>query len=276
MTPGPSRLSVPLMAVRLVATDLDGTLLGPGGVLSARTIAAVRAVHEAGIVVVAATGRSHHTALPRVAPAEVVRYLVCSNGASLYDCVAGAVVDRHVIAPTSLPLLVEVVRRELGDACFGWEQAEGFGWESAFVSIRPVIDKMRAKIVPRFDAPWPDEVTKVFIGHGELSRDRLLAALTPHMVDGLVATCSGASFVEVTGAGVDKAFGVARLCARLGITADEVVAVGDHLNDLAMLRWAGRGVAMDGAHPAVLAETTERAPSCAEDGVACLLEALVA
>jgi hypothetical protein len=263
------------MAIRLVATDLDGTLLGPDGVLSARTVAAVRAAHAAGVTVVAATGRSHHTALPRVAPAEVVRYLVCSNGASLYDCTAGAVIDCHPIAPASLSALVDGVRRELVDACFGWEESDGFGWESAFHSVRPDVEQHRATVVPRLGAPWPDGVNKLFVAHGELQREHLLDAVTPLLVDGLVATCSGARFVEVTGAGVDKAFGVARLCARLGIVPDEVLAIGDHLNDLAMLRWAGRGVVMASAHPAVLAEAAEIAPSNTDDGVACVLEALL-
>jgi Cof subfamily protein (haloacid dehalogenase superfamily) len=263
------------MAIRLVATDLDGTLLGPDGALSARTVAAVRAAHAAGITVVAATGRSHHTALSRVAPAEVVRYLVCSNGASLYDCAAGAVVDSHPIASASLPQLIAVLRRELTDTCFGWEAADGFGWESAFHSIRPDVELHRETVVPRLDAPWPDGVSKLYVGHSELQREHLLDAVTPLLVDGLVATCSGARFIEVTGSGVDKAFGVARLCARLGIGADEVLAIGDHLNDLAMLRWAGRGVVMASAHPAVLAEAVEIAPGNAEDGVATVLESLL-
>jgi hypothetical protein len=262
------------MAIRLVATDLDGTLLGPDGALSARTVAAVRAVHAAGITVVAATGRSHHTALPRVAPAGVVRYLVCSNGASLYDCSAGSVLDSHPIAPASLPPLIAVLRRELADACFGWEEAGGFGWEAAFHAIRPDVELQRETVVPRLDSPWPD-VHKLFVAHSELQREHLLDAVTPLLVDGLVATCSGARFVEVTGAGVDKAFGVARLCARLGIGPDEVLAIGDHLNDLAMLRWAGRGVVMASAHPAVLAEAAEIAPGNADDGVATVLESLL-
>lgn len=263
------------MTIRLVATDLDGTLLGPDDRLSARTVAAVRAAHEAGITVVAATGRSYHTALPRVAAAEAVRYVICSNGASLYDRFAGAVVARHPIAERSLPQVVEVLRRELGDTCFGWEEPERFGWESDFLHLRPEVEGTPASVVPRFLAPWPAAVTKLYVGHRELHRDRLLTAVTPHLIDGLVATCSGARFVEVTGAGVDKAFGLAGLCARLGIAPDEVLAIGDHLNDVAMLRWAGRGVAMGGAHPAVLAAAGEEAPGCADDGVACVLESLL-
>ena len=267
--------SVPAMPVRLVASDLDGTLLGPDGRMSPRTVAAVRAACEAGIVVVAATGRSHHTALPRVAAAEVLRYLVCSNGASLYDVQAGALIERHPIARAALPLVVDVLRNKLADASFGWEVHDGFGWESAFLEIRPDVETALASIVPRLGSPWPDGVTKLFVGHGELQRDHLLDAVTPHLVDGLVATCSGARFVEITGAGVDKAFGVARLCARLGIAADEVLAIGDHLNDVAMLRWAGRGVAMGGGHPVAVAAADELAPSSAEDGAASVLESLV-
>jgi hydroxymethylpyrimidine pyrophosphatase-like HAD family hydrolase len=100
--------------------------------------------------------------------------------------------------------------------------------------------------------------------------------VAPLLCNRLVVSCSGASFVEITGAGVDKAFGVARLCARLGIDRGEVVALGDHLNDVALLRWAGRSVAMGGAHPAALAAAGEVTASCADDGAAAVLESVIA
>jgi len=91
----------------------------------------------------------------------------------------------------------------------------------------------------------------------------------------VVATHSGAPFVELSAAGVDKAFALAELCRALGIGPGEVVAFGDMPNDLPMLAWAGRGVAVADAHPRVLAAADEVAGPSAEDGVAAALERLV-
>jgi hydroxymethylpyrimidine pyrophosphatase-like HAD family hydrolase len=261
--------------VRLVACDLDGTLFGPGGRPTPRTLAALAAADAAGVAVVPATGRSHYTALPRLAGAAGLRWLVCSNGAILYDRVEDRIVDRHPVGADALPALVAAVRAGLPGAGFGWEGLDGFGYETGFLDMGPPADVTAGEVLDALGPPWP-AVTKLFVGHRDVVREDLLALVTPLMVDGLVVTCSGAGFVEVTGAGVDKAFGVARVCERLGIDRGEVLAIGDHLNDVALLRWAGRSVAMADGHPAALAAAAEVTPGCAEDGAALVLERVLA
>jgi hydroxymethylpyrimidine pyrophosphatase-like HAD family hydrolase len=88
-------------------------------------------------------------------------------------------------------------------------------------------------------------------------------------------TVSGGPFVEVMAAGVTKALALAALCDERGIDAADVVAVGDHTNDLPMLRWAGRAVAMGNAHPSVLAEIHEHTASNVDDGLAMVIEGLL-
>jgi hydroxymethylpyrimidine pyrophosphatase-like HAD family hydrolase len=80
--------------------------------------------------------------------------------------------------------------------------------------------------------------------------------------------------VEISAAGVTKAAGLAWYCERAGVTAEEVVAFGDMPNDVPMLTWAGRGVAVANAHPAVLAIADEVTSANTEDGVAAYLEKL--
>jgi Cof subfamily protein (haloacid dehalogenase superfamily) len=262
-------------AVRLVATDLDGTLLGPSAELSPRTVAAIRQAHAAGIILVAATGRSHVDARDRLGAAGTVRWLVCSNGAVLYDRDAGAVVDRHDMDASTVPAAVDAIRAGFPEVCFAWESARGFGCEAGFLVIAPSRTGGRGEVADRFGPPYPDGVSKLMVAHPDLRRDALLSALRPVLVDGLVASASSVPFVDIAPPGVDKAFGVARLCERLGIHRDEVAALGDHMNDLALLRWAGRSVAMGDAHPAVLAAAREVTATCEEDGAAIWLEALV-
>jgi hydroxymethylpyrimidine pyrophosphatase-like HAD family hydrolase len=261
----------------VVATDLDGTLLGPDGRLSPRTLAALGAAAEAGITVVVATGRSFRTAVPKVAASPALRHLVCSNGAVLYDRATATVVEHHPLAPAAVHAALAALRTGLAGVRFGWESPAGWAWEAAFVDSRPVIDDETdtGSVVATLGPPFPS-VTKLFAGHPELVRDDLLAAVAPLVADGLVVSCSGARFVEITGAGVDKAFGVARMCARLGVDRRQVVAIGDHLNDVALLGWAGRSVAMAGGHPAALAAAGEVTGSCADDGAAATLESLIA
>lgn len=269
--------------VRLIASDLDGTLLDAGGRLSDRTIAAVRAADEAGVAVVAATGRSHRTAGPRLAPAGVIRTAVCSNGASVYDVGADRVVRHRSIDDALVPALLDAVRAAHPEASFGWETPDGFGWEHAFVDVAPVhvrdslLDGRRAdELHDSIDDVGPVRLTKLLVGHPELRSNDWLDALEPVMPGGVLASTSGAAFVEVTGEGVHKASTLAMVCAELGIDRGEVLAFGDQVNDVAMLEWAGRAFAPANAHPDVRAEVDEVVGHHAEDGVAVAIEALVA
>ena len=81
---------------------------------------------------------------------------------------------------------------------------------------------------------------------------------------------------RVGGLGIDKASGLDALCRQVGVGRHEVMAFGDQLNDLSMLRWAGRGVAMANAHPRVLSAVAERTTSNVDDGVAAVIETLLA
>lgn len=256
---------------RLVATDLDGTLLGPDSRLSARTIDALRRTHGAGTLLVAATGRSHRTALPLVAPAGVFAHAVCSNGAVAVDVASGVIVDATAIDDRLVEAVAGLITASLPDAGLAWENHEGFGLDGTFAVLRPDT----AAIVAATGAVSMQGVVKVMVAHPELTHDALLDALRSILDSEVTVETSGAGFVEITAAGVDKAFGLARLCDRLGVQADEVLAFGDQPNDQAMLGWAGRGVAMANAHPRVLAVANEVAGHHADDGVAEALEALL-
>jgi len=94
-------------------------------------------------------------------------------------------------------------------------------------------------------------------------------------LDGFAVTHSGAPFAEVLAEGVNKAWGVARLCDRLGIERSEVLAFGDAPNDAELLAWAGHGVAMANAHPEAREAADELTVSNQQDGVAVVLERLL-
>ncbi len=263
--------------MRLVASDLDGTLLGPESRLTGATIDALRRAHDAGIAIVAATGRSHLSAARLIAPAGVIDWAVCSNGATRFSTVDDRVDQHFAIAPDTLASLFDTILAALPGAAFAWERPSGVAWDAAFVALQPPVDEMRRPDAGPPVAPgdWPTDAIKVLVVHPDYARMELLAALEECLPEGVTPSCSGAPFVELTGPGVDKAFGLRRLCEQLGVAANEVIAFGDQQNDLAMLRWAGTGVAVANAHEVVHTVADATTASNADDGVAAYLHRLL-
>lgn len=273
MTPG---------SIRLIASDLDGTLLGEDGWLTDRTVAVLRAADAAGIEVVAATGRSHRTAVPRLEGAGVVRTAICSNGATVFDLEDDRAVLQRLMVDEVVGRVLEALRAAHPEASFGWETPDGFGWEEAFVTSAPpdvqrgLRDGSRADEIHRsIDDVAPAGLTKLLVGHPTLRRNEWLAALVPVLPDQVVASTSGAGFVEITGEGVDKASTLALHCAERGVDRSEVLAFGDQANDVSMLAWAGRSVAVANAHEEAQVAADEVIGHHADDAVADVIEALL-
>jgi Cof subfamily protein (haloacid dehalogenase superfamily) len=263
---------VPQVPFRLVATDLDGTLLLPDGTVSARTQTALAAVEARGVAVVFVTGR----------PIRWMRDLwehvgdhglaVCSNGAVVYD------VAQHAVR-TSHPIPVDVgreVTHRLGEAVpgttFAAERTTGFAKEPAFMERYALPEDVQVLPV---DELVDDATVKLLARHEELDPQQFWVE-AEKAVGHLVTTTwsSVGALVEISAAGVTKASMLARLCDELGIGPEEVVAFGDMPNDLPMLEWAGTSYAMANAHHSVLDRAERIAPSNEDDGVAATLEAL--
>ena len=269
---------------RLVASDLDGTLLapGPGLAVSPRVRSALRAVQDAGNVVVLVTARNWRSVLEIAELAGVGGLAVCSNGAVVYDLDARVVHRSHAADVQIVRAFVDRCRASLDPAvCFGWETSHGAYRDESY--HRAATDaassfphhRSYAHAIEVAEAIADDhEVTKLLVRLPGSAPEELLDSLLEVIGDGLTATISGGDFVEVMAAGITKAHAVEALCTELGIDASEVVAVADQPNDLPMLTWAGRGVAMANAHPAVLDVVAERTTSNAEDGLAVVLESL--
>ncbi|MEZ5379383.1 MAG: HAD-IIB family hydrolase [Acidimicrobiales bacterium] len=255
----------------MVASDLDGTLFSSERQVADRTADTLRRVAATGVMVVAATGRSHWTAIPRLSPVGAFRWAVCSNGSALFDFERMAVVERQLLDHEASAAIAELPRL-LPGVGLAWEHAAGIDRDDVFVAQRRRNGAVFEEPAVAFDAGL--ELNKVLVGHDDLEHDELLDAVRPHVPPALEISSSGASFIEITAPGVDKAAMLARLVARLGIDATDVVAFGDQHNDLAMLRWAGRGYAMANAHPTVFDATPLRAPHHDDHGVAQILDLL--
>lgn len=264
------------MRPRLIATDLDGTLLRPDTTGSPRVAAALADAQEAGLVVVILTARNWRSMSSVIGDVVHSGVVACSNGAVIYDLATEKVVRSHPFKLDVLRSFLDRVTAELG-VVYAWETAEASFRTSAYheVAAADVLAPAYVAAIQQAETVADDHlVTKVLLRHPTLSPEELHGHLAP-IAEPVTVVTSGGPFVEAMAPGVTKAFALAAFCDELGITADEVVAVGDHTNDLPMLRWAGRGIAMGNAHPSVLAEIAEHTATNAEDGLALVIESVL-
>jgi hydroxymethylpyrimidine pyrophosphatase-like HAD family hydrolase len=255
--------------IRLVATDLDGTLLHTDGSVTARTREVLTAVEDLGVTVVFVTGRPIRWMDDLWEHVGGHGLAIVSNGGILYD------VHEHAVR-MARPIPVEVgleVAKTIRDAVpgttFAMERVEGFAKEPGFMTRIPPPPALRVGPVEEI---LDDHVVKLLARHEELEPEPFWAEVES-LIGHLVTTTwsSVGALVEMSAAGVTKASTLELVCAERGIDPAQVVAFGDMPNDLAMLEWAGTSYAMANAHATVRELADHVAPSNEEDGVASVL-----
>ena len=250
--PGSSRKTTE--QVRLVASDLDGTLLRSDGSVSERTLAALARTIEAGIHFVLVSARSPGWLAPEAARLGLDGIDICANGAVVYDYEAERVLIHRPLEPETARELVHGLRLAAPGVVFGCERPSGFVAEPAYRPLYPGRGS-----IPRIDALvfTAEPVTKLVLQHSELPQTELHALVSDLAGELVEASYSGAGLVEVAAAGVNKGSALAELCDDLEINRSEVIACGDMPNDVSMLAWAGLGIAVANAHAEVLAVADE-------------------
>ncbi len=259
------------MSARLAAIDLDGTLLRRDGTISARTKRAVRSALAAGIEPVLVTARGPRTVGDIAVELGVRGEAICSNGAIVLDLRTRRVRRLREIETEVALELVRALRERLPGILFAVER-EAFAHEPGFSAweFTPPAGTRVATAEELLEQP----PTKLILRHAGHELEAIAAVAEEVAGQRASVSVSGEWVVEVSAAGVNKAAALAELCAERGIAAAEVVAFGDHLNDLPMLAWAGRAVAVANAHPEVIAVADEVTATNDEDGVAQVLERL--
>ena len=272
----------PLTAPHLIALDLDGTLLDGDGLLTARALKAIRALRDAGHRVVIATGRPPDIAVRATQPlAGLASHIVGGNGTII------ATFPAH---PTEPPELIHVSGFEYSVAAnfvtVLREQSSGFAFalatDAGFVHERGFAELMPAAV---HDDPVDDVLSiggttalKWLVFHNERPLDSILneiPLIINHLGTGFAVRHMGAEAAEIGPADSDKGAGLHWLCDHLGVNASDVIAVGDEQNDLSMIKWAGRGVAVANADARVRNAADKVIGSNLDDGVARFLELLV-
>lgn len=273
-SPGVHRL-----VIKLIATDLDGTLLRRDKSVSARNRAALAAARDHGLVVAVVSARPPRTVSVFARDAGIGGFAICCNGAIVYDLDNREIVHNEPFAAEIALGLVTRLRAALPGVIFAMEQGLEYQSEADFAALHPERDVEQPTIVDALallSTAGAAPVTKLVVRHPDYTAVELLSLVRDHAGTLADVTHSGAPFVEVSAAGMHKAIGLARLCRDLGIEASEVVAFGDMPNDIPMLSWAGLGVAVANADPEVLAIADEVTASHMDDGVAVVVERILA
>ena len=263
---------------RLVASDVDGTLLDPLERVSGRTARTVQRVVASGTPFVLVTGRPPRWMPPVVRGLGVAGVAVCSNGAVIYDAEADRVLDSFTIAPVALHDVAVELRHLLPGCSFAVERCtdgardrvhEQFLAEVGFHRVWPNQDIH----VVAHDELVGKPATKLLVLHEKLTSDQMAAAVSEVAGGELQMTYStGAGLLELSSPGVTKASGLAAVAGELGIDRSDIIAFGDMPNDIPMLDWVGHGVAMRNAHPELLEIANEVTTTNGDDGVAEVLE----
>ncbi len=281
VTSAPQCPEGPTPAPRLIATDLDGTLLRDDKSLSPRTVAALAAAEEAGIEVFFVTGRparwmgvvSDHVHGHGLA--------ICANGAAVVDLHAGPeFVQVRALPREAANSVVQALRAAAPGTSFAVELTTGINYEPEYP---PFFQDPGAKVATAEKLLHEDTddsaapVLKLLAHHTDLDPDAFLAlARSAAGAYASITRSSPTSLLEISGQGVSKASTLALCCAERGITPAEVVAFGDMPNDVEMLGWAGTSYAMGNAHPDVIAAASGRTTANNEDGVAAVIERILA
>lgn len=259
----------------MVALDVDGTLVDHDGHMSAPVRDAAQAVVAAGHDVLIATGRSLNATLPIIEQIGMdTGYAVCCNGGvtlRLDPELADGYEIIHKSTFDPAPALRALSER-LPTAKYALEDEDGnflaterfqdasFGVESIPVDFHTLLEATAVRLVVFSTENTPEEFSETIQQIG---------------LAGVTYSVGWTAWLDIAAAGVTKASALERLRGKLGIESHKTVAIGDGRNDIEMLGWAGRGVAMGQAPEEVIAAANEVTASVFDDGAAHVLRSLL-
>jgi Cof subfamily protein (haloacid dehalogenase superfamily) len=256
---------------KLVATDLDGTLVRADGSVSDFTRDVLVRLEEIGVPVIFVTGRPLRWTRVLFEHIGSVGLAIVSNGALVWDVATDQPRLTRLIEPSLTADVAAVLKENVPGLVFATESLEGWSCEPAFTSHFSDALRPARRIAPIEELS--DEPLIKLLGrrHDDDDADELLAAAVAVVGDRVNVTHSSFPLLEISAPGVTKASTLELVCTELGVSAADVIAFGDMPNDLPMLTWAGTSYAMADAHPSVTACASHVAPGHEDDGVARVL-----
>ncbi len=259
----------------MIATDLDGTLLRQDGSVSERTRRALSGLAHVGVELVIVTARPPRWVDHFAGIAGAHGTMICANGAFTYDVARRTVIRAHGMPPAVARAIAADLRQALPGIGFAAELTDGMRLEREYPALHP-------EDIPADGAYCPIDAIDRPVGK-LLARSLLMPeADFLRQVASIVGARAQVTYsatggvAEIGPLGVTKGSALVGWCSARGIPASDVWAFGDMPNDLPMLAWAGTSFAVANAHPDVHAAASHSCPSNDDDGVACVVESLIA
>ena len=240
------------MKYRLVALDLDGTLLDSQLQIRSETISALNRVRSEGVQVMLVTGRHHVTAYPYWHQLELELPAICCNGAYVYDFKTSRPISGNPLAQSDAQHLLQLVRKHAIDTMIYVGEFMAYETDSVhYANVRRWSDALPENVRPRIEQVPSFErlleerpvIWKYFSAGDDIPAMQAFAEEVETDL-GLSCEWSGHNRLDITRADNSKGIRLAEWIGQQGIAAEEVIAFGDQQNDMDMLRVAGMGVAM--------------------------------
>ena len=261
---------------KLIASDLDGTIVAHYGDITQRTIDVFRKAHAMGVEIYFVTGRPPRW-MPEIKEAFGIGGAICGNGAMLYDLHNDKVLEEWLMPVEAQLETAKRLRAAIPQISFAVESHNYFHREKIYIPRWDVgLDNVG---VDRIEEIITSPSLKMLArcSQQELSSDEMLE-IALRELDGLVTVTHSNpsdSLLEISALGVSKGMTLAKIAARHGIDAADCVSFGDNPNDFSMLEWCGRSFAMVDGHPDAPKYAKGIAGPCEEDGVAIIIEQLL-
>lgn len=259
---------------KLIAFDMDGTLLNSSKQISSATLAAIKKAHDAGKIIALSTGRCLAELSAYTGQIPGLRYLVCASGSLVYDLEEEKVLFSEPLIPEQVmpvmdiaalekPMMHVLSLRSIVDQN-DIDHMEDFHMEI----FRPFFEKIADKY-PNLKEKYfakPFSMNKLNLYHRDAaSCTRTRARIQEAGIDVTMVYEQGTS-IEISAKGVTKASGLAHLCDFLGLSISQAIAVGDSENDIDVLKKAGFSIAMGNAKPDIKAIADAVVADCDHDG----------
>ncbi|MFD3817863.1 HAD family hydrolase [Streptomyces rubiginosohelvolus] len=260
---------------KLVATDLDGTLLRGDDTVSERTREALAAATAAGAAHIIVTGRAVPWTRHILDDLGYEGLAVCGQGAQVYHAGEHKLLTSLTLDRQLAGLALSKIEAEVGPLHLAASRDGLEGEVLVGPGYRVQEGPLPYLFVDDATEMWTAPLNKVYIQHPELDDDALAFAARAAVGSLVDVVMAGAGVVEILPLGLSKATGLSLAARRIGVKAADTIAFGDMPNDIPMFGWAQHGVAMANAHDDLKAVAHEITASNEDDGIAVVLEELL-
>lgn len=270
--------------IRLVASDLDGTLLNHKKEISPRLFDALEKLNALGIFFVPSTGRPFGTVPQAIKELPFLRYVITSNGAAIYDAAEKKNIIENHLTPDAVDAVIAIAK-DLPVITEYFIDGKAYIAQAIYDDLSPFdLTESHTAYIKNSRIPVADFWTEMQKNHAVLENINLVfcdMALRQETWDRLKATglasitAATTKNIEITSLFATKAKALEKLCALLGLERENVLALGDGDNDLPMIQFAGIGVAMANGEEHIKQAADLIADDCNDFGAAKILEKII-